>query len=188
MNRIQWYTYPLFRHKPVFPIHIDFEVSSLCNLKCPMCYRPFRATTDDGLMDFSVYKKGIDECAKFGLYSIRLSWRGEPTLHPKLPEMVAYAKTKGIKEVSFITNGVKLRGKLEEELVRAGLDYFSVSIDGMNETYERIRYPSKFPAIVDTLKKIRQCRDEIGKGFPRIRTNSIWSAVKNNKEEYYAVF
>lgn len=188
INRLQWYTYPIIPHKPKFPIHLDFEISSLCNLKCPMCYRPFRESADDGLMDFSVYKKGIDECVKFGLYSIRLSWRGEPTLHPQLPEMVAYAKEKGIKEVSFITNGVKLRGELAEELVVAGLDYFSVSIDGMNETYEKIRYPSKFATIVDTLKKMRQCRDEIGNGFPRIRINSIWSALKDCKEEYYSVF
>jgi len=188
INRVQWNLYPSLKYKPDFPIHIDFEISSLCNLKCPMCYRPFRASADDGLMDFAVYKKGIDECVKFGLYSIRLSWRGEPTLHPRLPEMVSYAKQGGIKEVSFISNGVKLRGNFARELVLAGLDYFSVSIDGINETYEKIRYPSKFPEIVDALKEIRQYRDELGNGFPRIRINSIWSAIKDCKEEYYAVF
>jgi wyosine [tRNA(Phe)-imidazoG37] synthetase (radical SAM superfamily) len=56
-------------------------------------------------MDFELYKKGIDECAENELYSIRLSWRGESTLNPKLVDMIAYAKKRGIKEVSFITNG-----------------------------------------------------------------------------------
>jgi MoaA/NifB/PqqE/SkfB family radical SAM enzyme len=139
-------------------------------------------------MDYELYKKGIDECSSFGLYSIRLSWRGEPTLHPRLPDMVRYARNKGIKEVSFISNGVKLSGSFAEDLVRSGLDYFSVSIDGTHGTYEKIRYPSKFADIVEKLRTIRELRDTIGRGFPRIRINSIWSAVAGRTEEYFSIF
>jgi radical SAM protein with 4Fe4S-binding SPASM domain len=188
INRLQWYLYPNLRYVPKFPIHVDFEVSSLCNLKCPMCYRPHRADKNDGLMDFDLYKKVVEECGRYNLYSIRLSWRGEPTLHPRLPEMIAYAKESGIKEVSFITNGMKLYGDLAEKLVSAGLDYFSVSIDGMDEIYERIRYPSKFPEIVSKLRNMHNLRDKIGRGFPRIRINSVWSAVKDRTDDYFGVF
>lgn len=188
LNRIQWYLYPHFKHVPDFPIHVDFEVSSICNLKCPMCYRPHRSDKNDGLMDFDFFKKAVDECARHGLYSIRLSWRGEPTLHPSLADMVAYAKKAGIKEVSFISNGVKLQGDLAHALVEAGLDYFSVSIDGTDKTYEKIRYPSKFPEIVSKLRNMRALREKTGKGFPRIRINSVWSAVEKNADEYFSIF
>ena len=187
-NRVEWYLYPNLKIVPPFPLHVDFEISSLCNLKCPMCYRPHRADTNDGLMNFDIYKKGIDECAKYGLYSIRLSWRGEPTLHPELAEMVSYAKTSGVKEVSFITNGFKLNEALSKKIVDAGLDYFSVSIDGINEKYEQIRYPSKFNETVDRLKAMRRLRDTDGKGYPRVRINSLWSAVKDTKQAYYGTF
>lgn len=188
VNRLQWYLYPTLRYTPGFPIHVDFEVSSICNLKCPMCYRPHRSDKNDGIMDFDLYKKAIDECGRHNLYSIRLSWRGEPSLHPRLAEMVAYAKKMGIREVSFITNGVKLQGNLARDLVKAGLDYFSVSIDGIGETYEKIRYPSKFNDIVSRVQYMRKLRDEIGSGFPRIRINSVWSAVKDKTDEYFSIF
>lgn len=187
-NRIQWYMYPNLKHVSNFPIHIDFEISSICNLKCPMCYRPHRSDKNDGVMDFKIYKKAIDECACHKLYSIRLSWRGEPTLNPHVVEMVDYAKRKGVREVSFITNGVKLEGNMAEGLVKAKLDYFSVSIDGTYGKYEEIRYPSKFDEIVSKLRKMRKLRDSIGKGFPRIRINSIWSAIKDNPREYFDIF
>lgn len=188
INRIQWYGFPTLKYVPAFPIHLDFEAASICNLKCPMCYREHRDEKNDGVMDFDIYRKAIDECAAYNLYSIRLSWRGEPTLNPNIVDLVAYAKMKGIKEVSFITNGTKLKGALAEGLVRAGLDYFSVSIDGTYDRYEKIRYPSKFSEIVARLKKMRELRDRMGKGFPRIRINSIWSAVKQNQEEYFRIF
>lgn len=153
-----------------------------------MCYRPHRSDKNDGLMDFDMFKKAVDECARHNLYSIRLSWRGEPTLHPRLADMVAHAKKAGIREVSFISNGVNIHSELARDLVKAGLDYFSVSIDGTDETYEKIRYPSKFPEIVLKLQNMRALREEMGKGFPRIRINSIWSAVENNADEYFSVF
>lgn len=187
-NRIEWYIYPLLRLVPAFPLHIDFEISSLCNLQCPMCYRPHRASVDDGLMDFDIYKKGIDECVRHNLYSIRLSWRGEPMLHPELCKMIAYAKKKGIKEVSFLTNGVAINENMSHDLINSGLDYLSVSIDGINEKYEKIRYPSKFNEMVQKLRTMRHLRDKIGRGYPRIRINSIWSAIKDHKEDYYAIF
>lgn len=188
MNRVQWYLYPNLKHVSGFPVHVDFETSSICNLKCPMCYRPHRADKNDGVMDFGLYKDAVDECARHGLYSIRLSWRGEPTLNPHIVEMVAYAKEAGIKEVSFITNGVKLEGALAEGLVRAGLDYFSVSIDGVHSKYEEIRRPAKFMETVERLRNMRKLRDSIGGGYPRIRINSIWSAIKDNPKEYFDVF
>lgn len=187
-NRTEWYVYPVIKRVPDFPLHIDFETSSLCNLNCPMCYRPHRSDKNDGLMDFDVFKKGIDECAEHGLYSIRLSWRGEPTMHPHIIDMIRYAKSRDISEVSFITNGYNLNDELSEGLVRAGLDYFSVSIDGIGEKYEEIRYPARFDETVEKLKTVRHMRDNFGGGYPRIRINSIWSAVKDHKKEYFSIF
>ena len=109
-------------------------------------------------------------------------------MHPDLVEMVRYAKGKGIKEISFITNGFKLDKKLSRDLVNAGLDYFSVSIDGVGEKYNEIRYPSRFDEMVQRLKTMRELRDTIGSGYPRIRINSIWSAIKDTKQDYYDAF
>jgi radical SAM protein with 4Fe4S-binding SPASM domain len=188
LNRLQWYLYPNIRYVPPFPIHVDYEVSSICNMNCPMCFRPHRSDQNDGLMDFDLFRQSIDECASHHLYSIRLSWRGEPTMHPRLLEMVAYAKRAGIKEISFLTNGMKIQGDYAEALVRAGVDYLSVSIDGLYENYNRIRKPAKFEDTVARLRNLRRLRDSVGRGFPLLKVNTIWSQVKERAREYYDIF
>ncbi len=179
-NRYQWYAYPKKNKVPHFPLHIDFEASSACNLSCPMCWRfkPGYDETKLGNMTFELFKKGVDECVKHNLYSIRLSWRGECTVNPKLADMIAYAKRKGISEVSFITNGYKLEGDFAKEVVMAGVDNITISVDGLYEEYDRVRSPITFEGIVKRIKNLRHLRDTIGKGYPRIRINSVWNEEK----------
>ena len=55
-----------------------------------------------GQMDMKLFKKAVDECAMHNVFSIRLSWRGEPLSHPKIKEMIAYATGK-VRNVSYIS-------------------------------------------------------------------------------------
>ena len=192
VNRLQWYHYPKTGSVPNFPLHVDFESCAACDLHCPMCFRE-RADysgTSMKTMKLDLFKKGIDECVKHNLYSIRLSWRGESTVNPHLAEMVHYAKEKGIKEVSFFTHGGKLEGKLVEELVRAGTDWITISVDDLGEKYNKIRAPITFEGTVERIKNLRRLRDKIGNGFPRIRINSVWDDDKGTNwfSEMHKVF
>jgi radical SAM protein with 4Fe4S-binding SPASM domain len=139
-------------------------------------------------MEFGLYKKGIDECVENGLYSIRLSWRGESTLNPNIVEMVKYAKEKGIKEVSFITNGRLLEGDLAEGLIRAGLDYLTVSVDGLEEHYDKLRKPNTFKDISKKLKDFYTLKNRIGGGFPLLKVQAIWTYIKEDPSAYYNHF
>ena len=38
LNRIKWYLYPKLNFISKFPEHVDMELSSACNMRCPMCY------------------------------------------------------------------------------------------------------------------------------------------------------
>ena len=182
INRFQWQYYPKTLKVANFPLHVDFETSATCNMNCPMCFRQRNNYNSDlfGIMDFDIFKKGVDECARYGLYSIRLSWRGECITNVYLVEMIAYAKKRGIKEVSFITNGYKLEGKLAEDIVKAGVDYITVSVDGLYQEYDTIRAPSTFEGTVERIKNLRRLRDTIGKDYPRIRINGVWNESKGN--------
>ncbi|TAM37192.1 radical SAM/SPASM domain-containing protein [bacterium] len=188
INRYQWFNYPKWQYIAPFPLHVDFEASFRCNLSCPMCFRPHIDRKDYGDMDFDLYRKGIDECAKYGLYSIRLSWRGESTLNPAIVEMIKYAKEKGIKEVSFITNGSLLEGKLAEGLIRAGLDYLTVSVDGLEKHYNTLRQPSTFKGISRKLKEFYILKNRIGDGFPLLKIQAIWTYIKEDPKAYYNHF
>ena len=104
--------------------------------------------------------------------------------------MIQYAKTKGIKEVSFISNGYKLDGDLAKEIVSAGVDNITISVDGLYDEYDGIRAPSTFEGTVERLHNLRKLRDSIGKGYPMIRINSVWNEQKGYKwfENMYAFF
>ena len=43
-----------------YPLLVDLELASICNLKCPMCYTisdAFKKTVNAKRMDFDLYKK-----------------------------------------------------------------------------------------------------------------------------------
>lgn len=183
LNRFRWYWYPRFRYVARFPDHIDIEASSMCQLKCPMCFR-HRLSISEGHMDFDLYKKIVDEASSYKIYSIKLSWRGEPLLNPRLPEMVAYAKDKGIREVAFLTNGERMTPELAQNLIDAGTDWITFSFDGLGSKYEEIRAPAKFDEAVERIRTMRQLRDKAKRSKPLIKVQTIWSAIQDNPGEY----
>lgn len=184
IDRIKWHWFPKLHITPDFPTHVDIEISSLCQMKCPMCTQRLVDKKKLGVIKFSLYKKIIDECAKRGVYSIKLSWRGEPSLNPNIFKMIKYAKERGIKDVAFLTNIERFDDKMIKELVKSDIDWISVSFDGLGETYERIRYPAKFEESVEKIKKIVALRKKLGKNKPLVRIQTIFSAIKDNPQEY----
>lgn len=185
-NRFQWYHYPKWRYIAPFPLHVDFEASSSCNLSCAMCFRRHFDNTDVfGHMDMDLFKRGIDECAACQLYSIRLSWRGESTLHPQLMEMIRYAKKQGIREVSLLSNGSVLSSEFNRELVATGLDYITISVDGLAESYNAIRAPLDFDETVCKIANLHRTREKHGDGYPRIKVQGIYDYFKADPDAYY---
>lgn len=190
-NRKLWTEYPKKQYVSDYPLHVDIELASICNLKCPMCYTitpEFRQKVNAKLMDFDLFKKIVDECAAGGVYSIRLSFRGESFLHKKFIDCVKYAKAKGIKEISSLTNGVKLDEEMFKEVMDAGIDWITISIDGVGEIYEKIRRPAKFDRTVEKIKNYSKIKQDAGKVKPLIKVQSILPAIENNPNEFYEVF
>ncbi len=180
-NRLDWYLAPKNRIVTPFPLHVDLESASTCNMNCPMCYRDQLKNT--GQMDFDLFKKAIDECATEGVFSVRLSWRGETLTHPRIKEMIRYA-TPRVKNVSFLTNAFYIDEDMAECFVEAGLSYVAVSFDGIKEIYETIRHPAKFNDSYQRLITLQDKRRQNGGQRPQIRLCTIWPAVKDDPQAY----
>jgi len=164
-----------------FPLHLDIESTNACNLKCPMCGRNWMKEKI-GYLDWQLFKKIIDQGAKYHLPSVKLNYRGEPLLHSELAKMVRYAKEKGILEVQFNTNGLLLDGKKAEELIEAGIDRIIFSFDAASkETYEKIRKGSNYEKVVANIKNLVKRRDEKGLKRPLIRVQMV--KMKENEKE-----
>jgi len=173
-----------------YPLLVDLELSTVCNLKCPMCYTitdEYKGKIKSEFMTFELFTKIIDEIAG-KVPAIRLSLRGEPTLHPQFIDCIKYAKEKGIGEVSTLTNASKLNAVFFEKIALAGLDWITISIDGLNEKYENIRRPLKFADTLQKIKDIKIIKEKLGQHKPVVKIQGIWPAIKDNPEDFYNTF
>jgi radical SAM protein with 4Fe4S-binding SPASM domain len=188
-NRFQWYMFPNVKKVSPFPLHLDIEVAATCNMRCPMCASRFLSDEkykQYGRMDVELFKRIVDEAADNHIFSIRLSWRGEVFTHPRFLELVHYAKViKKIPQVSFLTNGALLKGERAEKLIEYGVDYISVSVDGLDKMYERIRKPLKFEALYENLRAFKESKRKMGKKRPLVRVTTLWPAIARNPDEFY---
>ena len=190
-NRRQWVEYPEQQYVANYPLHVDIELASVCNLRCPMCYTitpEFKKKVNAKLMEIDLFEKIVDECAVGGVFSIRLSFRGESFLHKNILSCVRYAKQKGIKEVSTLTNGLKLDEEMFAELMGAGLDWITISFDGLGETYENIRRPAEYERAVEKIANYASIKKRSGKVKPVVKVQSILPAIEDDPEAFYEVF
>lgn len=188
--RANWSGYPKAHFVSPYPLLLDIELSSVCNLRCPMCYtitEEFRRKVNASLMSFSLFKRIIDEIGG-KVPAIRLSLRGEPTLHPNFIKCVEYAKKKNINEVSLLTNASTLTIGNFKKMSDAGVDWITVSIDGLGKTYESIRKPLKFAETLRKIKEIHKYKTDHKLLRPVIKVQSVWPAIKQNPEKYYNTF
>jgi radical SAM protein with 4Fe4S-binding SPASM domain len=190
-NRIMWHIYPRYQILPKFPDHVDIELSSACNMACPMCFTTtdtFKTQVNKSILSMDLFKKIVDECVANKAFSIRLSWRGEPTLNPNFVQMARYAKERGIKEVSSLTNALKLTPAMFEELVDIGMDWLTISFDGMGETYNRIRKPANFDEAVAKIRQFSEIKKRKNKSKPVVKIQGVWPAVKEDPQAFYNTF
>ena len=125
------------------PLCVDIEIASICDLGCPHCFRE-HIITPDKIMSERLFYKIIDEIKDLEVPSIKLNWRGEPMLHPKIFDFIKFAKQNKILDIIINTNATHLNEKNAEKIIRSGLDQIIFSFDGGSKsTYEKMR-PSRF--------------------------------------------
>ncbi len=98
------------------------EVTQRCNLTCPTCYAESSPQRDEMLSvdEFTTLLDGLLAQGKGDADLVQLSG-GEPTIHPRIFELIDIALNRGIKQVYVNTNGIKLaRREFAERLSRYG--------------------------------------------------------------------
>jgi len=170
-----WQDYPARFILRDFPLHLDIEATSRCNLKCVFCDRqPYLAKDQLGDMDLAFYKRIIDEGAGHKLWAVKLSYRGEPLLHKDIFKMVSYAKKKGILDVYFNTNATLMDKEAACKIIDSGLDRISISIEGTSAPeYEKLRVNAKFNTVFKNIKQLVELKKKMRLNLPKIRIQSV---------------
>lgn len=186
--RLLWELRPLLKWAGSAPLAVDIELASECNFRCVFCQKndkEFWDKNEERGMDWDTIRKIVDECAEMGVYSMKVNWRGEPTLNPHLAECVSYMKHKGIHEVMMNTNGSKITEKLSDQIILAGMDRIIFSCDGISkETYNKIRRGGDWEKFLENITIFSsRCKYWKAQGLrvPIIRINT--AIMDENKHE-----
>jgi MoaA/NifB/PqqE/SkfB family radical SAM enzyme len=166
------------------PTFLQIEPVGQCNLRCQMCPIQFR---QDGpphgppaFMEFATFTRLLDQFPD--LEELQLQGLGEPMMHPRFFDMVAYAVERGI-HVSTNTNLTLLTAQRAERCITSGLAELHASIDGATAaTYERIRVRAHFDRILRNLEGLVEVRRRLASATPRIRMVVV--AMRQNLHEF----
>lgn len=148
-----------------FPSNIMMDVTNVCNLRCVHCpHRSFSRKKGyvPTHLDWKLFRKAINEAARFDVFFVRFSSDGEPLLHPRLLDMISYTKKKGIKLVNLTTNGTLLTEYTSRELIDRGLDIIDVSLDAFSKKkYESIRVGAIHSVVYGNVLRLLELKDKL---------------------------
>jgi radical SAM protein with 4Fe4S-binding SPASM domain len=162
-----------------FPLELAIEITNRCNADCIMCSRR-NMNRPIGDMELGLFKRIIDE-AKTYTELIWMHLAGEPLLHPQLFEMIAYAKSKGVK-LGLSTNAISLNKANALGIINSGLDLLIISFDGATkETYEKIRRLSNYQQTLNNILQYLNLKRKIKIGSPHTQIQFVY--MQENKNE-----
>ena len=183
-HRFRFSFLPSIRITPDIPAYLLIEPTSICNMRCPMCFQTDKTFTNKefmGKMNFDFFKTLIDEAALEGVGAVTLASRGEPTLHPNLKEMLEYSKGK-FYELKMNTNASKLTPHLSETIL-SSVDHIVFSIDShIEEEYESIRVGGKFKKVLQNVEEFWSLRNSNKFKNKNIRVSISGVKVKDSQD------
>jgi len=150
----RWRTYFSHRHRFTSPRTLWVHLLADCDQHCPVC---FAAGETAGALE----PDRVAEAAAVPVVHRVALGGGEPTLHPRLPELVR-GLTDARKDIALYTNGRRLAtGDLLQRLAEAGLGRIHLQFDGITEhPYELLRGE---PLLETKRAVLRRCqRQDIG--------------------------
>ncbi|MBQ2645094.1 SPASM domain-containing protein, partial [bacterium] len=166
------------------PTSIRLDACTLCQLKCPSCYRQtnpeYSKFIGEGYLKFKDFKKLVDENEV--IKTIELSNRGEIFLNPELIDIIKYAYEKDIKLTA--NNGVNLNNLTDEQaeaLVKYNFEGMVVLIDGASqETYKIHRVGGNYNNVINNIRKISHFKLKYNKRKPAI----VWKFIVFGHNEH----
>jgi radical SAM protein with 4Fe4S-binding SPASM domain len=132
-----------FSTRPSAPYRMDLALTYRCNNDCAHCYNlehPGAAVSSNGRKELGTleWMQVLDQLWDLGIPHIIFTG-GEPTLRQDLPELIAYAESKG-QITGLNTNARRLAdADYVEALVQSGLDHVQITLESnLDEIHDRM--------------------------------------------------
>ena len=128
--------------------NLTIVITNRCNIRCQMCYF-HNELKNRYLLPFEQYKQVIDAVSSSRPCVILTG--GEPFTHPRLLDMVAYAKFRYL-PVQIFTNGTLLKPAYVDKLVDLGLDYINFTLLGNEISHPMVALvPKSYDLFIENL-------------------------------------
>jgi MoaA/NifB/PqqE/SkfB family radical SAM enzyme len=151
------------------PPQVIVESSSRCNFLCPLCL--WTKNRRHGYLDPDTLARFLDGAAATTKL-LCFSGRGEPTLNPRLFELLALAVESGV-QTDLVTNGSSLL-RDAGAILDSGIDNLNVSIESDNaDEYVRYRVNGVFDEVVAGMRLVAEEKRRRGVEKPVLRTCSV---------------
>ncbi len=116
-------------------ILVNLEPTPSCPAACAMC--PRSLVKDSGFMKVETLEKIVSQLDSSFVWELDLAGRGEPTIHPKLPELLEVMRRPKI-PTGIVTTGVTLTQRNVDAIVK-NVDRIRLSVSSINkQTFEKI--------------------------------------------------
>jgi radical SAM protein with 4Fe4S-binding SPASM domain len=177
----------------VGPRVVGLEVTHFCNLSCGFCethgrFMPAPITKrrsyvgERRSMDLDTIRRLAGSLKRIGVDWVELSGKGDPIVHPELPEIVRILKTAGLR-CSMFTNGSVQRPGLVAALVDHGLDNLNLSMNaGTREVFAKVTGKDLFERSIAFVAEVLEHRRRRGpEKRPWVRLTTV--VCKDNLDD-----
>ncbi len=172
----------LFRN-PSLPSVANFEISTVCGLKCPMCQHGYGGNLHPNLlMPLDTFKAMWDKVRTF-TKNIYLLGGGETFMHPKVYEILEYCKDANI---VIHTNA---NTKMDFDKIIDYVNQIHISVDGINqEMYEKYRVNGNFEKVINNVRGLVKAKRQRKADSPEILFKFIaFKHTEQYENEAYAL-
>jgi cyclic pyranopterin phosphate synthase len=157
------------------PRTVRISLTDRCDMACVYC-RPSRS---DGYLerrlDDEAWRSMVRALVRAGVRRVRITG-GEPLLHPRVTELVAFVASLGVEDLALTTNATLLE-KLAAPLRAAGLRRLTVSLDSLlPERFWRITRGGRLERVLAGIEAARAA------GYEELKTNTVVLRGDNDDE------
>jgi putative metalloenzyme radical SAM/SPASM domain maturase len=166
------------------PRKLYVEITTLCNLNCAMCVKQSPGwDCEDGLIDRSTFESLSPVFP--ALDTLILNGIGESLLHPELSSFIAFARNHVPETcvIGFQSNGMLLTSSIAAELMDAGLDRISFSVDSPDaEQLKLFRSGAELSTVAQSFAIMREAAKR-----PGARSLSLGAETVINAHNYHSL-
>ncbi len=157
---------------------LRLSITDRCNFRCVYCMDPdFRYMPKQQLLSLEEYLRLVRICLTLGITKLRITG-GEPTLYPKLSDLVREIGRMNVQDVAITSNGSLFDKMPLEQWRRDGLHRVTFSLDSLRpERVQAITRTESTPTSV--IRAIQLARDA---GFQPIKVNAVIMRGVNDDE------